>query len=190
MRSRSMRSISSPCKPAARPHRSAAPASPTTPSSPAATSSTAPSSTSSATPCSTPGATSPRCPRPPALRKSRASTRTPTAVPWAVPSSRTSSSSSAATKGYHYTKISNTPQYITIPTTAERHGNFTDVLGTVTPATSRTPQPAALWFAPPSRDLHEWRSHLQCHPLRRRSPPSRKYLAERASCPHQSFHLQ
>jgi hypothetical protein len=32
--------------------------------------------------------------------------------------------------GFHYTKISNTPQYITIPTVAERTGNFTDVLGT------------------------------------------------------------
>ena len=62
LRCRSMRSTSSPCRPAARPHRSAAPESPTTPSTPAATSSTAPSSTSSATPCSTPGATSPRCP--------------------------------------------------------------------------------------------------------------------------------
>jgi hypothetical protein len=34
--------------------------------------------------------------------------------------------------GFRYTKISNTPQYITIPTTAERHGDFTDVLGTST----------------------------------------------------------
>lgn len=33
-------------------------------------------------------------------------------------------------EGYHYTKISNTPQYITIPTVQERGGNFTDVLGT------------------------------------------------------------
>ncbi len=32
--------------------------------------------------------------------------------------------------GFHYTKISNTPQYITIPTAAERTGDFTDVLGT------------------------------------------------------------
>jgi hypothetical protein len=32
-------------------------------------------------------------------------------------------------EGYHYTKISNTPQYITVPTLAERTGNFTDVLG-------------------------------------------------------------
>jgi hypothetical protein len=36
-------------------------------------------------------------------------------------------------EGFHYTKISNTPQYITIPTIAERAGNFTDVLGTVNP---------------------------------------------------------
>jgi hypothetical protein len=35
-------------------------------------------------------------------------------------------------EGYHYTKISNTPQYITVPTDAERTGNFTDVLGTAT----------------------------------------------------------
>jgi hypothetical protein len=34
-------------------------------------------------------------------------------------------------EGYHYTKISNTPQYINIPTTAERTGDFTDALGTV-----------------------------------------------------------
>ena len=33
-------------------------------------------------------------------------------------------------EGYHYTKISNTPQYITIPTLQERLGNFTDQLGT------------------------------------------------------------
>ena len=31
--------------------------------------------------------------------------------------------------GFHYTKVSNTPQYITIPTIAERSGNFTDALG-------------------------------------------------------------
>jgi hypothetical protein len=34
-------------------------------------------------------------------------------------------------EGYHFTNISNTPQYITIPTVAERTGNFTDVLGNV-----------------------------------------------------------
>ncbi len=33
-------------------------------------------------------------------------------------------------EGFHYTEISNTPQYITIPTIQERTGNFTDVLGT------------------------------------------------------------
>lgn len=32
--------------------------------------------------------------------------------------------------GFHYTKISNTPQYITVPTLAERTGDFTDVMGT------------------------------------------------------------
>jgi hypothetical protein len=32
-------------------------------------------------------------------------------------------------EGYHFTAISNTPQAITIPTIAERGGNFTDVLG-------------------------------------------------------------
>ncbi len=32
-------------------------------------------------------------------------------------------------EGYRYTKISNTPVYITIPTMAERRGDFTDVLG-------------------------------------------------------------
>ena len=36
-------------------------------------------------------------------------------------------------EGYHYTKITNTPQYITIPTLAQRTGDFTDVLGTSTP---------------------------------------------------------
>jgi hypothetical protein len=35
--------------------------------------------------------------------------------------------------GFHYTKLSNTPQYITIPTVLERSGNFTDVLGTAQP---------------------------------------------------------
>jgi hypothetical protein len=33
-------------------------------------------------------------------------------------------------EGFHYTKISNTPQYITIPTLAERTGDFTGVYGT------------------------------------------------------------
>jgi hypothetical protein len=35
-------------------------------------------------------------------------------------------------EGFHYTNISNTPQYITVPTMAERTGNFTDVLGSTT----------------------------------------------------------
>lgn len=38
----------------------------------------------------------------------------------------------ASYEGYHFTKISNTPQYITVPTLAERTGDFTDVMGTVT----------------------------------------------------------
>ena len=33
-------------------------------------------------------------------------------------------------EGFHFTNLSNTPQYITIPTVAERTGDFTDVLGT------------------------------------------------------------
>jgi len=33
-------------------------------------------------------------------------------------------------EGFHYTNLSNTPQYITIPTMAERTGDFTDVMGT------------------------------------------------------------
>jgi hypothetical protein len=33
-------------------------------------------------------------------------------------------------EGFHYTKISNTPQYITVPTTRERTGDFTDAFGT------------------------------------------------------------
>ena len=33
-------------------------------------------------------------------------------------------------EGYHYTKISNTPQYISVPTLQERQGNFTDNFGT------------------------------------------------------------
>jgi hypothetical protein len=32
--------------------------------------------------------------------------------------------------GFHYTNVTNTPQYITIPTLAERTGDFTDVMGT------------------------------------------------------------
>ena len=36
-------------------------------------------------------------------------------------------------EGYHYTKISNTPQAITIPTIQERTGDFTDALGTINP---------------------------------------------------------
>src|SRR5208283_2590763 len=34
-------------------------------------------------------------------------------------------------EGYHYTKISNTPQAVTIPTMLNRTGNFTDELGTI-----------------------------------------------------------
>ncbi|MGD0798846.1 MAG: TonB-dependent receptor [Acidobacteriaceae bacterium] len=34
-------------------------------------------------------------------------------------------------EGYHYTKVSNTPQLETVPTLAERTGNFTDSLGTL-----------------------------------------------------------
>jgi hypothetical protein len=36
-------------------------------------------------------------------------------------------------EGFSYTKVSNTPQYITVPTLAERTGDFTDAFGTVTP---------------------------------------------------------
>jgi len=35
-----------------------------------------------------------------------------------------------AYEGYHYTKVSNTPQYLTIPTMRERTGDFTDAFGT------------------------------------------------------------
>jgi hypothetical protein len=33
-------------------------------------------------------------------------------------------------EGFHYTKISNTPQYLTVPTMRERTGDFTDAFGT------------------------------------------------------------
>jgi hypothetical protein len=33
-------------------------------------------------------------------------------------------------EGFHYTKISNTPQYLTVPTARERVGDFTDAFGT------------------------------------------------------------
>lgn len=33
-------------------------------------------------------------------------------------------------EGFHYTKISNTPQYLTVPTARERTGDFTDAFGT------------------------------------------------------------
>ena len=36
-------------------------------------------------------------------------------------------------EGFHYTKVSNTPQYITVPTARERVGDFTDQYGTATP---------------------------------------------------------
>jgi len=39
-------------------------------------------------------------------------------------------------EGYHYTKISNTPQYITVPTMLNRVGNFTDKLGTISQSIS------------------------------------------------------
>jgi len=35
----------------------------------------------------------------------------------------------ASYEGFHYTKVSNTPQLTTVPTLAERTGNFTDALG-------------------------------------------------------------
>ena len=35
-------------------------------------------------------------------------------------------------EGFHYTKISNTPSYITVPTMLNRTGDFTDALGSVT----------------------------------------------------------
>jgi hypothetical protein len=35
-------------------------------------------------------------------------------------------------EGFHYTKVSNTPQYITLPTMRERQGDFTDQFGTAT----------------------------------------------------------
>jgi hypothetical protein len=38
----------------------------------------------------------------------------------------------ATYEGFHYTTVSNTPQYITIPTLEERGGNFTDDFGSVT----------------------------------------------------------
>lgn len=34
-------------------------------------------------------------------------------------------------EGFHYTKISNTPQYLTVPTVRERQGDFTDAFGTL-----------------------------------------------------------
>ena len=37
-------------------------------------------------------------------------------------------------EGFHYTKISNTPQYITVPTLRERTGDFTELYGTATPS--------------------------------------------------------
>jgi len=36
-------------------------------------------------------------------------------------------------EGFHYTKISNTPQFLTVPTARERTGDFTDIFGTATP---------------------------------------------------------
>ncbi len=33
-------------------------------------------------------------------------------------------------EGFHYTKVSNTPQYLTVPTVRERTGDFTDAFGT------------------------------------------------------------
>jgi hypothetical protein len=39
-------------------------------------------------------------------------------------------------EGYRYTKISNTPLFITIPTMDDRQGNFTDLCGTVNPCIS------------------------------------------------------
>ncbi|HEY4380740.1 MAG TPA: carboxypeptidase-like regulatory domain-containing protein [Acidobacteriaceae bacterium] len=55
--------------------------------------------------------------------------------------------------GFHYTTLSNTPQYITIPTIPERSGDFTDVLGSSQPY-MRNPvlcgYPGASGSAPPT----------------------------------------
>jgi hypothetical protein len=41
-------------------------------------------------------------------------------------------------EGFHYTKVSNTPQYLTVPSLRERGGDFTDAFGTSSGNTSAT----------------------------------------------------
>jgi Carboxypeptidase regulatory-like domain len=85
----------------------------------------------------------------------------------------------ASYEGYHYTKISNTPQYITVPTLAERTGNFTDVLGTLSPAivdssvgTTRLPFQGLVNGVPtynviPTSEISDisWYLENGCHPV-------------------------
>jgi hypothetical protein len=43
-------------------------------------------------------------------------------------------------EGYHFTKVSNTPQFLTVPTLSERTGNFTDALGSLSSQISDSSQ--------------------------------------------------
>jgi hypothetical protein len=94
--------------------------SPTTPSTPAATSSTAPSSTSSATPISIPGATSPRWPIPAGYGEKPGEHQNSYGGSMGGPILKDKLFFFGSYEGYRYTKISNTPSYITIPTMDNR----------------------------------------------------------------------
>lgn len=60
-------------------------------------------------------------------------------------------------EGFHYTKISNTPQYLTVPTMRERQGDFTDAFGT---GDASQPGTAGIWDPIPGGNRSQFRGLL------------------------------
>jgi len=90
-------------------------------------------------------------------------------------------------EGYHYTKISNTPQYITVPTMDNRVGNFTDKLGTISQSIS-DPTSASNGARPAFQGNLNGVPTLNVIPHRRFQHLAG--AASRASGPHQQRDLQ
>ena len=60
-------------------------------------------------------------------------------------------------EGFHYTKISNTPQYLTVPTLRERVGDFTDAFGT---GDATQPNTAGIFDPTPGGNRSQFRGLL------------------------------
>ena len=60
-------------------------------------------------------------------------------------------------EGFHYTKISNTPQYLTVPTLRERVGDFTDAFGTGDASQNGV---AGIWDPVPGGNRNQFRGLL------------------------------